>query len=266
MPHGTLARSLSSIMHQKHSIILSSSETWYVVLVPSLSLPPSYHVYPQRPPPADAASHEDALIGTELQKRILYHYGSLAQLQSSFSAATLGMVSSGWMWLVTDADGQLGIVPTFGAGTLLVRTSEASPAFEEWRSVVGEPTLQFTEGSKTRLPPFNFSAKSHSASPLTGAPLGGQPSIDPHTPARSMSQHFATPRGLYKGLDLDGSRADPKKLGNTLFPLLCVSVHEHAWISAGYGVWGKEEYMKRFWSVVDWQTVNKIFKRTTRAN
>jgi Fe-Mn family superoxide dismutase len=36
-------------------------------------------------------------------------------------------------------------------------------------------------------------------------------------------------------------------------------VHEHAWLSAGYGIWGKEEYLKRFWTVLDWKKVSDAF-------
>ncbi len=35
-------------------------------------------------------------------------------------------------------------------------------------------------------------------------------------------------------------------LGLTLYQLFCVSVHEHAWIAAGYGVWGMETCLERF--------------------
>ena len=41
-------------------------------------------------------------------------------------------------------------------------------------------------------------------------------------------------------------------LGETLYPLFCVSVHEHAWIAVGYGVWGMETYLERFWSCLDY--------------
>jgi len=40
-------------------------------------------------------------------------------------------------------------------------------------------------------------------------------------------------------------------LGQTLYPLFCVSVHEHAWMAAGYGVSGKERYLERFWTSLD---------------
>ena len=58
---------------------------------------------------------------TSLLRRISYDYGSLAHFKSNFSAAVLGMFSSGYIWFVTDQDGQLGIVPTFGAGTQIGR-------------------------------------------------------------------------------------------------------------------------------------------------
>ncbi len=34
-----------------------------------------------------------------------------------------------------------------------------------------------------------------------------------------------------------------------------------AWMSAGYGVWGKEEWMKKFWSVLDWAKVSDTYAR-----
>ena len=50
------------------------------------------------------------------------------------------------------------------------------------------------------------------------------------------------------------------RAGDDLSPLMCLSVHEHAWMSAGLGVWGKEEYLKRFWSVVDWRKVSDVYR------
>ena len=40
-------------------------------------------------------------------------------------------------------------------------------------------------------------------------------------------------------------------LGQTLYPLFYVSVHEHAWMAAGYGVWGMETYLEIFWTCFD---------------
>lgn len=52
-------------------------------------------------------------------------FGSLSQLKSSMSAATLGMMSSGWIWLVCDENAShLAFVATYGPGTMLVRSRQ----------------------------------------------------------------------------------------------------------------------------------------------
>lgn len=176
------------------------------------------------------------------------------------------MFSSGWIWLVTDQDGQLGVIPTFGAGTLLVRSSKPSAALEEWQRLTGEPILQYFED----LPP-RPSASPSSPSPATSSPVSGvahgAPGLDPHTQARTIAS-MPIPRGMYDTDDsgsLNATKLDASKIGTTLFPLLCVSVHEHAWVGAGYGVWGKEEYMRRFWTVVDWAKVVKLYEKVAKA-
>jgi superoxide dismutase, Fe-Mn family len=76
-----------------------------------------------------------------------------------------------------------------------------------------------------------------------------------------------TPPSSIYGVGLGrGYRAPPELrhddivgLGEMLCPLFCVSVHEHAWMSAGYGVWGKEEWLKKFWSVLDWDKVSTTY-------
>jgi Fe-Mn family superoxide dismutase len=59
----------------------------------------------------------------------------------------------------------------------------------------------------------------------------------------------------------DVQNIDVGQIGHTIYPLLCISVHEHAWMAAGRGVWGKEEYLKRFWDVVDWEKVTENYDR-----
>jgi Fe-Mn family superoxide dismutase len=55
--------------------------------------------------------------------------------------------------------------------------------------------------------------------------------------------------------------APPKVLnvGDCLYPLFCLPTYEHAWMSAGFGVWGKEEWIKEFWTVLDWRKVSKTY-------
>ncbi|TFK87449.1 manganese and iron superoxide dismutase [Polyporus arcularius HHB13444] len=224
----------------------------------------SFFLESLKPPPANASSHEAAIQGQNLNRRIKYEYGSLAQFQSNFSAAVMGMFSTGYVWFVVDQDGQLGIVPTFGTGTLLVRSSQPTRTFLEWQRIVGEPIIPYSEHD-VRVAPKRPQPSSLSDSlPATSSPLSGMetrtPPLDPHTPARSVS-YYAKPQGIYDDEPLNHTVKDAKVVGETLYPLLCVSVHEHAWVSAGYGVWGKEEYMKRFWTVVDWEKVNKLYER-----
>ncbi|KAF5317876.1 hypothetical protein D9758_016938 [Tetrapyrgos nigripes] len=52
-------------------------------------------------------------------------------------------------------------------------------------------------------------------------------------------------------------------IGETLYPLFCLSVHKHTWTSAGYGVWSKEAWIKEFWSVVDWKRVSLGYEHWT---
>lgn len=52
--------------------------------------------------------------------------------------------------------------------------------------------------------------------------------------------------------------------GDKLTPLFCLSVHEHAWLH-DYGVWGKEEYLKNFWNVLDWGRVGHLHYELTRT-
>ncbi|RPD62027.1 manganese and iron superoxide dismutase [Lentinus tigrinus ALCF2SS1-7] len=224
----------------------------------------SFFLESLKPPPASAASHEAAIQGRNLYRRIMFEYGSLAQFQSNFSAAVMGMFSSGYVWFVVDQDKRLGVIPTFGTGTLLVRSSQPTPTFLEWQRIVGEPIIPYSELDVHAAPKR---ATLSDSLPATSSPLSGMetkaPPLDPHTPARSVS-YYSRPQGMYDpnaDSPLNHTDKDPQKIGDMLYPLLCVSVHEHAWVGAGYGVWGKEEYMKRFWSVVDWEKVNRLYEK-----
>jgi Fe-Mn family superoxide dismutase len=54
--------------------------------------------------------------------------------------------------------------------------------------------------------------------------------------------------------------------GVVLNPLLCISVQEHVWLGSGYGVWGKKEYLRRFWSAVDWERVSQSYDHWKTAS
>ena len=169
----------------------------------------------------------------------------------------MGMSSSGWIWVAVDGRATMGVIPTFGAGTLLVRSR--AKVLQSVDPVLGEnyPTPA-TPTTPPRQPTAPSTAPGQNT-PQTPATRGFHTS----TPARSIYGGKAV--GLY-GRDADGEAfegevpmADFEKIGTHLYPLFCLSVHEHAWLTAGYGIWGKEEYLKRFWTVLDWKKVSDAF-------
>ncbi|KIY45940.1 hypothetical protein FISHEDRAFT_48500 [Fistulina hepatica ATCC 64428] len=164
---------------------------------------------------------EERMSG-ELGRRIMDHHGSIAQLKSTFSSAVLGMFGSGYVWFVTDVEGRTAVLPTFGPGTLLIAS----------RTYLGSRPNDSPHGN------FLMDDKLHH---------------------RDDSQKVDQLYNDYR--DQHPSSEMMLNASVTLFPLFCVSVHEHNWLSAGFGVWGKEAWMREFWSVLDWEKVNKQFGR-----
>ncbi|KAI0029530.1 hypothetical protein K488DRAFT_80113 [Vararia minispora EC-137] len=251
-------------------------------------------------PPVDGRpNHEDAVITDKLGLTINAQYGTLGHLKTAFSAAAMGMFSSGWVWCVCDPRGNLGIIATYGAGTLLV--SDRQQRFD--------PSYKFELGGKydglgpsDKAEAFAFSrdveppSEPHSANPyapLTGAPASSPtsgvtrtpPPITPSTPSRALhtttrllkspvrgpSAH-SDPRSLFNA-HRQGTGAtavaeqsernvttDFKTLGDVLYPLFCVPTSAHAWMGAGYGVWGKERFLANFWDVLDWERVTTVYQ------
>ena len=137
----------------------------------TFSIPPTHsnNSQPlQKPPKAPAQNHESALtsksLNTErtqmLGANIAVQLGSLADLKTNVAAAAQGMHSGGgaggFIWFVTDALGRLGVVATYGAGTLLVadRRQSLAPDGIELGGIY-EPST---------LPPSSSSSSSPSSS------------------------------------------------------------------------------------------------------
>ncbi|KAL1732808.1 Manganese/iron superoxide dismutase [Schizophyllum commune] len=160
-------------------------------------------------------THERSM-SYDLRTAIRTQYGSLAQLKSAFMGAASGMFSSGFLWLVSDSRGNMGIVPTFGPGTLLIRSRShlaASDAdFKRPRSILDDVDAESNP-------------------------------IDTGIPAQTALSDKLTALNY----------------GDVLYPLLCVPIYEHAWMSAGFGVWGREEWLRHMWSVVDWAAVSQNY-------
>ena len=213
-------------------------------------------------------------------------HGHLDQLKSNVSAAALGMASSGWVWFVTDNHGRTAVLPTFGAGTLLVRSrANVSPFYGP---IIGEDFSTWRSATLLTAKPVPKRASAAAPAP---APATHTPNRSLHTPTTNdgdFTDLESPPASIYDDhIPTDPEDTPPRPpgprppsnttttgseikftdelvdLGEMLCPLFCISVHEHAWMSAGYGVWGKEEWLKKFWTVLDWSKVSKTYARFT---
>lgn len=167
------------------------------------------------------------------------HFGSVTEFKSAFSAVALGMSSSGYVWLVQDNMEKLGIVPTFGVGTLLVQGRERR-----------DPPGLARYASELQLQRKGGAGEAGSAESGKDAPRDGNAS------AFNLGSIQGTTAAQQLGFDALRGAGDMSRVGQELYPLLCVSVHEHAWFDT-YGVWGKEQYLANFWRAVDWRQVAK---------
>ncbi len=179
--------------------------------------------------------------------------------KSAFSAAAMGMVSSGWLWLVRDQTGRLGIVPTFGAGTVLVQDRIQRGSRDFQASV--EQSVARVSGSTSASGPgvapgtaaaaeggvaggaraFSTSARQLADVPLTGVANA----FSRAGPGGASAAAAATARGK-------------AAVGQQLTPLFVCSLQEHAWLP-DYGMWGKEMYLMNFWECLDWNKIGKAY-------
>ncbi|KAJ3807882.1 Manganese/iron superoxide dismutase, partial [Lentinula aff. lateritia] len=210
----------------------------------SLALNNHFFLENLKPPTPPSPSHQH-LISPTLAEQIRLQHGSLAQLKSSVSAAATGLFTSGFVWLVTDAAGNIAVVPTFGPGSVLVRSqmymAHPDPASSPDSS--SSPHLYLPH-------PTAFASLTSDTPPSSSLPF---PSSSP-SPLSSSPSLASRPRTLPLGAALTLAAA-----GDTLYPLFCLSVHEHAWLSAGCGVWGRERWVQAFWDVLDWERVSAAY-------
>jgi superoxide dismutase, Fe-Mn family len=163
------------------------------------------------------------------------------------------MFGQGWVWLVCDQTGALAVLPTFGTGTLLIRSRQLLPL-----KVPGVHEAIIGEEPMGRIPTARVEPSQDAPSSPTSGLSRSSPPLQPPAQTRSFSSSSNVSETPMRRRDDTSAFAQEKlPIGDILFPLLSVSVHEHAWIGAGYGVWGKEEYLKRFWNAVNWAQVSK---------
>lgn len=224
-------------------------------------------------PLAPGQTDHEADMSPELMVHIRNNFGDLGQLKSDVGAVSRGMVGSGFVWVVSDPAGQLAVLPTYAAGTLLVQSrTQRNPHDGSRELVLGE----VIDGGPAR--PSAAGGASAPTSPASGlvppTPATGPPpfsrAFSTARPARAddtgfgsgaasiygasdpTALAFSTHSPINKGKNLRG-------MGEAIFPLFCISIHEHCWLSAGFGVWGKDEWLRQFWTVLDWGKVSKAF-------
>ncbi|KAJ1018549.1 hypothetical protein NDA16_004831 [Ustilago loliicola] len=148
-------------------------------------------------------------------------FGSFPEMCLAFSSAAYGMAGSGWVWLVTDQHRNLGVVPTFASGTVIVQN-------------------RMQQGRNFLLPSINDQSTGSADAAKNNS------ATSPERPSRPADS-------LFGGLGISD------KVGKELYPLLNISVHEHAWLN-DYGIMGKEEYLTRFWNCVNWDKIEERFE------
>ncbi|KAG1857285.1 hypothetical protein C8R48DRAFT_607599 [Suillus tomentosus] len=219
-----------------------------------------------RPPKKDE-NYEDKIHNLLIAPSIRTQFDSLPHFINNFSSAARGMSGSGYIWLITDAVGNLAIQPTFAAGTLLVRSRACTENPAGRHEVLHEG--RFRDGPQpTHL---NTGLGSTPTSPTSGMSQGPGP-LHPSAPVRTLHSsprsHLDGARSFYDDeradRGIDSSARSLRNLGEKIYPLFCVSIHEHCWL-LDHGVWGKEKYMKEFWSVLNWETVNERYLSFTSA-
>lgn len=181
---------------------------------------------PSAPTPNSAFSQ--ALVSSRLQ--------SFSGLVSHFSAHVAGLhpSSGAYVWLVTDQAGNLGVIGTYAGGTPLVY---------QQRQVAGAPTVL-----GELIPEAGSQNEGDATAP------GWQQVTGRQTQRSKSSTLLDSPSdSLYKPQSVSQER-----IGQQIHPLACVSVHPHCYL-ADYGVWGREEYVKNWWSAVDWKKVEDSF-------
>ncbi|GAA5819961.1 hypothetical protein JCM11251_005426 [Rhodosporidiobolus azoricus] len=185
--------------------------------------------------------------------------GSFPALISHFSSHVSGLhpSSGAYVWLVTDPNGNLGVVGTYAGGTVLVKerrqTGYGAYAGKELR-VLGEKVegaaeqVESGESAPVAAPAWE-SVPSSRRSPASSPSSSSNLLDSSFSPTSVFNSAFSSSASL--------------QVGKSLHPLLCLSVHPHCYIE-DYGVWGRDEYVKKWWGAVDWKKVEEAYEAFTR--
>ncbi|TCD70461.1 hypothetical protein EIP91_003222 [Steccherinum ochraceum] len=219
----------------------TSSQNVLVYNYASEALNTSFFLSSLAPPAPDTpALSNEWHISPALNQSISRNFGSLEELKSRFGATAMGIFNSGWVWLVCDAAGSLAVLPTFNTETLLVRSRQLTTSDHTYKAQASVPPPPQGHVQPSQPTPTTYYA------PRPVSPSGRSALMEDYSyEASSMSSPSRMNRGV----------------GDTVYPLMCLSVHERTWMSAGYGVWGKEEYLRRAWSVVNWNAISEAYEK-----
>ncbi|KAK4049488.1 hypothetical protein OIO90_005439 [Microbotryomycetes sp. JL221] len=160
---------------------------------------------------------------------------SFSGLIAHFSAHVAGLhpSSGAYVWLVTNVEGRLGVVGTYAGGTPLVAHRRQTGGTS---SVLGEPIRENDSDSHRTSPKQGWNT-------ITSEQKQPTPSQKP-TMADTLSF-------VRKSVNATSD--------SRLHPLACISLHPHCYMQ-DYGVWGREEYVKNWWSAVDWRKVEQTYE------
>lgn len=195
------------------------------------------------------------------------HLRDLPSLVSHFSSHVAGLhpSSTGYVWLVADQLGNLGVVGTYAGGTVLVQSrAQMGPLTNDDR-VLGEKIPQRpgesgssdgsspSEQQQSKAPSW---AVVDQAEQAKDAAAGTSSSSTATAASTDLNANRRNASGLLGAMnvmnDVIGSRT--REIGKYLHPILCISVHPHCYIR-DYGVWGRDEYVKAWWKAIDWSVV-----------
>lgn len=187
----------------------------------------------------------------------------------SAHVAGLHPASGAYVWLVTDPSGNLGVVGTYAGGTVLVKErhqmGHGAYAGRDLR-VLGERVE--VEGSGEGAVPATASASESPetsaweavSSPASRSNKGSSSSSSSSSAATLLSEGALSPSSI---LSAGLSAHHGARVGQSLHPLACISVHPHCYL-ADYGLWGRDEYVRKWWTAVDWKKVEDAFDAFTR--
>ncbi|GAA5827487.1 hypothetical protein JCM3770_005253 [Rhodotorula araucariae] len=201
--------------------------------------------------------------------------GSFPALVSHFSAHVSGLhpASGAYVWLVTDPSGNLGVVGTYAGGTILVKerhqmghgayagrdlrvlgeqvdapvasTGDTAAAAGTGAAAVGDKKKQDAQSAWETVssPAARKGGNSHAAPAATLLSEGAL------SPSSILSSGLSAHHGA--------------RVGQSLHPLACINVHPHCYLE-DYGLWGRDEYVRKWWGAVDWQKVEDAYEAFTR--